>query len=492
MLKFVLRNSATSVGQTVINALTQFVTYRILIQLLGPAKFGAWSLLTAASAVVRLGDLGFANGIVRCVARALAIRDHTGAREAVFTGAALAMPFNTVAAAIGYPIVRWLILYSIKDAGLRSSVEPVAPVFILALWLQMLTSVPQAALDGCQRFDLRNGILVIGSAISMPITWIAVRRAGLLGAAYSQVGLWALVLCGLWLAAVKTIPGGMAGAKLSRTWARELAGYGWKFQFMQICGLTCDPATKSLLAHFGGINQLAYYELASRLVSSLRSIIGAANQVLVPAVAHLNQVSVGQLPRLYRAWFSTITVLSMTAYGCTAAAAPLISIVWLGRYSRDFVIFTCIAAFGMAINTAGLPAYLTNIGTGRLRWNVIAHVTIALLNPVLGFGLGNRFGGFGVGVGSALALAVGSALMIDGQVAASLRRVTYSIGVWVSVLIMCLSIGTSVLIAHEGRYLHSCFLFAAVALTGLFVGWRYSSLSTIAYELGSKIKGLSN
>lgn len=481
MRQRVLRNACTSLGQAVINALCLFLTYRVLLHALGPVQLGVWSILAASSSFVRIGDLGLANGIVKCVARALVNNDIAGVRNVMFTAAVLAIPLNTALVFLSYPAVRWVLAYSIKDPSLRAIADSILPFFLVALWFQMLTAIPQASLDGAQRFDLRNAVLSCGSVAQVVITWLLVPRFGLIGAAYSQVLFWLLVLVAIWTVAGIRVHFDIRHSHFERAYVRELVSYGWNCQLMLVCGLTQDPVTKGLLAHFAGMRLVGYYELASRLINSLRTLITAANQVMVPAVAHLTELGRDRVSELYSTWFPTMLAVSMPIYACTVAAAPLISLVWIGQYSDEFVRLVCIAALGGAVNAAGLPVYFLNLGTGRLRWNTTAHVVIACLTPVLAFTLGWRFGGYGVVAGATTAIAIGTAVMIFAQ-----ERITTDWKVmrrWAPVTLVLAAACSTWATGHNGRYLPALVAVPIIASLGLLVGWQWSSLPLVVNTL---------
>ena len=66
---------------------------------------------------------------------------------------------------------------------------------------------------------------------------------------------------------------------------KEIINYGLKMQALSFMQMLFEPITKGLLSNFGGLAMVGYYEMGSRLVSQLGSLIVRANQVIVPVVA---------------------------------------------------------------------------------------------------------------------------------------------------------------------------------------------------------------
>jgi O-antigen/teichoic acid export membrane protein len=102
----------------------------------------------------------------------------------------------------------------------------------------------------------------------------------------------------------------------------------------------------------------------------------------------------------------------MLIYGFLLASIPAISEVWLGHYEKSFIIFTMLLTIGWAVNNLSGPAYVAYLGMGQLRWNMVGHVVIAVLNGILGTVLGIWFDGLGVVVGWVIALIVGSSVLV--------------------------------------------------------------------------------
>jgi O-antigen/teichoic acid export membrane protein len=183
------------------------------------------------------------------------------------------------------------------------------------------------------------------------------------------------------------------------------------FQLISILAMLCDPLTKGLLGRFGSASMVGYYEMANRLVQQFRSIIVNANQVLVPAFAHIKELEPEKIRIVYLKSYRLLFFISMPLFSTLIIGAPVISELWIGRNESAFITPMIILSIGWFINTLCVPAYYAGLGTGELRWNVISHGAMAILNIGLGFILGQRFGGLGVIAGWALALAMGGIIL---------------------------------------------------------------------------------
>jgi len=172
-----------------------------------------------------------------------------------------------------------------------------------------------------------------------------------------------------------------------------------------------DPVTKGLLSKFGSLSMVAYYEMASRMVQQFRSLVVSANQVLFPVIADLKERDPEKIESVYRTSYQLLFYVSLPLYTLIIVFLPIISQLWIGYYEGTFVSFGLLLAVGWFLNTLNVPAYFANLGTGELRWNVASHVSIAVLNAVLGLLLGVYFGGIGIVIAWTLSLALGSSMI---------------------------------------------------------------------------------
>ena len=104
--------------------------------------------------------------------------------------------------------------------------------------------------------------------------------------------------------------------------------------------------------------------------------------------------------------------LSLLAFGALLLAWPLVSWFLLGHVDRFLVGTGVLLTLAWFVNTLSAPAYFTLLGQGAARWNLLGHVVTALLTAMLCSLLGRWYGGAGVSVGYAIAIAAGSMVVI--------------------------------------------------------------------------------
>lgn len=412
MTRTLSRNIIANVAQTVLGALLLFALYRYINATLGVERLGIWSVVLATASAANLANLGLSGGVVRFVARDRARGDLGRAAQVVDTAAI------TLAALVGlvlpllYPLLARLLPHLFQTEHLSEALS-ILPYALLSLWLTMVASVFSGALDGCERMDLRAGLVIGGQLLLLPLAFWLVPRHGLVGLAWAQIGQGLLlILCGRLLLR-RALPGLPVLPSRWRTPVlREMLGYGANIQLATLFMLLLDPVTKALMARFGGAAAAGYFEMANQLVVRVRGLIVMANQAVVPHAAVLAETAPKRLQTLYYQNVRALVFVTLPALTLLFAWASGASWLLTGQYRAEFVSVVALLVSASAIHVFAGPAFFINLGSGRVGWNTLSHTAMGALNAALGWVLGSLYGAAGVAVGYALALVAGSLVLI--------------------------------------------------------------------------------
>jgi O-antigen/teichoic acid export membrane protein len=318
---------------------------------------------------------------------------------------------------------------------------------------------------------LRNILMIVVNLLYFGGALWLVPHYGLLGLAFGQVAQAALLMILSWIALrreLSLLP--LLPINWSKKVFKEIFGYAINFQINSIAILLFDPLTKLLMSKYGGLTSAAYYEMASQLVVKLRALLISANQALVPEVAELHETSPHKLKELYIKIYRLVFFMSVPYYAAILIALPVISMMWIGRIEEQFLLFGALLVAGWGFNNLTGPAYFFNFGTGDLKWNSISHVLMAVLNVLFGLLLGPVLGGFGVLIGSMIALAIASCYLI------AKLHAKHNISIWNIVpeenyfLLMAVAGATAVSFAVTRHHLQGAdFVFAQGIGLGIYV-----------------------
>ena len=405
-------NAGMSIAQTIVLGAIAILLYGYLLKTIGVEALGIWSLLLATTAATRIADLGLSASVVKFAAKYIARGEDNTVIGIIQTAVVSVGALTGLIVMIGYPLVARLLALIMPSPAFESA-RSLLPYALLSLWMAVMASVFLSGLDGHQRIDLRSWVLICGAAIHLLLSYGLVPSYGLKGLAFAEVVQAFFVLITSWILLRRHHPSlPLVPHRWDRRLFGEMLGYSINFQIVSIVAALYEPLTKGLLTHFGGLALAGYYEMANRIVLQLRNLVVSANQVVVPAIAHLQEKLPGDIQVVYKESFRILIYLALPIFSVTVAAMPIVSEIWIGHFERVFVSCGILLSAGFLINSLAAPAYFTNLGTGDLRWNTLGHVAIGLLNVGLGFMLGIYYGGMGGVVAWTISLAFGSGLII--------------------------------------------------------------------------------
>lgn len=396
----------------VVAGIVLFLLYRFMIQQLGVESLGAWSLVVALATLAKVGELGLPGSVVKFVARALAQGSPAEASRVVAISALATAGGLGVAAVVAYPLIAAALAQLLPGPQLAEAIA-ILPASLLAVWINGVAGVFLSALDGHQRSYQRSITIMLGAVALLGAALYLVPKMGLMGIVLAQSAQALVVtLLPAWLLRRELVSERTKAPSDWKALLKELLGYGSAFQLIALVGLLLDPMTKAILTLAGSTGTVAYFEMASKLVAQFRALIVAANQVVVPYIASLHATRPSRIIDVYNASWQMLFYITIPILAAVGAATPLVSEIWLGRYQQEFVTMALILIAANLINVLSGPAYFSNLGEGELRWNVIAHVLMAVLNGILGVALGLAFGIYGAVVGNAAAVALASVVII--------------------------------------------------------------------------------
>ena len=325
------KNAIANIIQMGLSAVLLFLLYRYLAITLGIAKLGVWSVVLASVSTSRIADFGLSASITRFVAKYLALGVPRRAAEAIETAALTLSVVLAFVLPVVYPLLS-KILSHLFDAENLPDALSLLPYALLSLWFSIVAEVFQSGIDGCQRMDMRAGLVLTGQTLLLALAFLLVPHFGLIGLAWAQLGQGSFLLILGWLLLRRRLP---QLFRVPRRWKRdtfrEMLGYGVKVQISSLSMILFDPLTKALMAKFGGATAAGYFEMANQIVIKARALIVSANQAIVPKVAQLTEVLPQLLPIIYRENMQLIALVTLPACTLLFAWAGIASRLLLGR-----------------------------------------------------------------------------------------------------------------------------------------------------------------
>lgn len=405
-------NAISTVGQVVITGLTYFFLYGIWIRELGAKQLGVWSIVWTTTYFAAMANSGVPVGIVKFIAEAHVKKDMIQARSIITMSIGITAILNLFICILLYCNSSWLFNFLITSPSEVASAKEIFPLALSAFWLLNIANVFMFTLDGFQANYLRS-FLNIAASLTLFISAYFLLPKGLWGIALAHIIYTIFMFIGSIFMVFYYFKSPLI---LSFTFDKKLFldffKYSIKSQIASFTTLLYDPITKFFLAKYSSLDSVGFYEMANRLVTQIRSVIVTANQVMVPKIVETSITATNNFQRLYTMMFRLLTIISTPLLFLFFFFAPFISLVWIGKIETFFVLSIYTLVIGWYLNTLSVPAYLSNMGVGQLRHNIIQHLSTALLNVLLGIIGGYMFQGYGVVSAWSLSLIISSGILI--------------------------------------------------------------------------------
>lgn len=382
-------NVLWNVAEVSVAAISLFITFKVILENLGIAALGVWSLLGAVIAMARFADAGVASALPAFISR-----DGNGAASTMVVVNTAILVNCIVYAVISCIILAFAPIY-IATVELVEFHYDSALLFwcVGSLFVGSILNTLSLALIGIGLSGLKSRIMVFGSIGQLLFALILIPRIGLAGLAASQLVQFSFSSLLCWLALIHKLEAGSTQGKdgvFDQGVARALVVYGVRLQALNMAGFMFEPMTRFAISHTGGLAALGLYELTSRVVSQARQLIVMPSSNFLAIFAATSAMSKRRYH--YRQGLVVVTAAGAVLFGGIALASPLIGWIWLGRFDMEFSLTSSALCIGWFANVTALPAYYLGISSQRIKWNiagaavlsVAAPLAVALLVPFVG------------------------------------------------------------------------------------------------------------
>ncbi len=408
--KRVILNASSTVAQVIITSCLYFFLYKLLLNKVGASMLGVWSLIVTTSSIANLANFGITSGLVKFVAEYSVDKekDKGHLQELVFTSLVTLVVFYAIVTIL-ISLLATVILKIVITAEYLQIGKELLPYSLLCLFVNGCGGVFVSVLEGFQKNYIRNIIYSVGSLVFLLISWILIDNYQLKAVVFAQViqSLFIFLLCMFFC--LRQI-----GTNLFNSWKwnsnifKSIFNYGIKFQFISVSQMLYDPITKTLLGKYGGLQVVGFYEMASRLVWQVRGLIVNANQIVIPIVASASKTNKNAIKEIYQKSLSIILMVAIPLMCFIVLFANIISYYWIGHTEIAFTLSLYLLCASMFINIISGPAYFGCLGEGKLNFVLVVHISMAIINVILGFILGHLIFKYGVIWSWSISISAGS------------------------------------------------------------------------------------
>jgi O-antigen/teichoic acid export membrane protein len=406
----IIRNSFWSLLRHAVSMAISFMIIPYMLYRLGTEKYGVWALVGIISSVGQISDFGLGLTLVKSVAELNITMDHERINKiassvfffSIFVGGfilGLAFIFDNI------------ILRSILKMPNNYWTDIIYIYYgtVIVMVVNLLMGCFSSLLIGLQKIGIVNLILFFYSVANAMLVYIFL-NAGM--------GLRGLVLVngitsvGMCIAnayiAKKHLPRLQIKLTLFKiSELKILLSYGINMQVSSLMSLLGDPLNKILLTNIVGVNQVSYYDIASRLSIQLRTFFVQAITPLLPASSELFYLH-GKEPllKIFRMTLRYLFLFGFPIYAIVLIVSRDFINIWLGNcYSLTILAFQILLVshfFSLLV----VSIYVMFQGIGLAKYCSLISIETGILSAIfcIIFGLEFKFVGIVFGISFALIL----------------------------------------------------------------------------------------
>ncbi len=369
-----------------------FISFRIAIDVLGSTQVGVWTLIQSIYIISRLPEMGIGVNLTRIVA----IEHKKGLKFSIKPHL-----FATFVITIIPVLFIGLFIHIIAPIFIGSFFNEIISartLFVLSLVafgttsVSALSAVLLSILEGFDRLAHRHVILIASNALITILAYPLIYHFGIIGLALSSFLANAAVLILVTIAMAKSRHGVVAPDSDVKAVVRQLWASNVQVSTIAITRMTFEPFTKWVIASFGNLPAVAYFDLALKLTTQTRVIVQMAAQPLLVLGARETSGYREPANQIFFRAQRLVVDTNIVLVCCQFLSAGAVSMLALGTLSESFILFYLVLATGNSINSLGIVGYFYDVSSGNFKNILLIHYRMALINLIGGLLGGWLFG----------------------------------------------------------------------------------------------------
>ncbi len=378
-----------------------------LLSYLGAERFGLWALVSVVTGYFGLLDLGFGASFVKFISEYRARSDPERINQVIRTGILYYAVTSLVVFLLAFPLVPRLERVFRIAPDLAAEARFVLIAGLVVLLVQNTLSIFPAVINGLQRMDVTNRWnILIASVRALGMAACILLDYGLRGLMINQVIVAVLHGGGMMRLSYRELPGmRLRPWRLERGLFTRMFRFGLKVQISRMAQMISFQMDRVLVGVFFSVAAVAFYDLAIRISSAMRTLPLLVTSAIVPAASELKtKRNLGALKRLHLQGSRYLIFLSVPLVFFIVLHSRQIILAWVGPGFERSVFVLRVLAVGYFLNLVSGTASTIALGMGRPDLEMRYGIVMALMNLCLSIVLIRTVGVYGAALGSAVSL----------------------------------------------------------------------------------------
>jgi O-antigen/teichoic acid export membrane protein len=382
-----------------------------MVNRLGVEGYGIWALITSLVGYIGFLDLGVGGSYARYMSKYYTQKDYTKINQVINTGFLFCLGLAFILIPLALFFTKPLLIFLKLNPSAYPEIGFVFFWGVVIFSLSNATFVFGSVQTGLQRMELTNIVSVILTfPYALGVILFLELGYGLKGLMILVGIMWILQTLVNFFIAQKILPGFSFNPFLfKRKMFAELLRFGIKLQISRLSHLVSFQVDKLLITYFLSVGMVTFYDLGAKVTDTIRKLPLLLVSALVPASAEIFAKGDKEgLSRLYFRGSKYLFAVSAPLFLFILVCSDLIVNVWVGPKYQLASSVIRILSIGYFFNLITGVASSLALGVGKPEFEMKYGILMSILNFSLSLILIIKFGFYGVLVGTAFSLTVGS------------------------------------------------------------------------------------
>ncbi len=379
------RNILSGSFTAAIGILVSIVAYPLYLYFLGAELYGLWALLNVVIFFGSIGNIGIDEAIIKYVAEEYEKKNMAGVITYISTGLNLLL-INGIIIFIVLSLLENSLLRLLNlDAIHAVLFHNLFPYIVVLSIFVLVVKYVNAILKGLGRFDQASYILLIGRIGGVAFAIIFLMSGLDIWALYwGQVISFALVIIVSSLLITHKIGFYYNPVRYKGRFFINLLTFGGTMTVSKVLAMLLEPFIKVTITRYIGLAEVAYFEIADKIVRQIRSLFERGVSAVMPEVSRLLAAAGDATKRVFSV-MKKLNRMNALAGGLLflvlfIVAGPVLKL-WLGaQYHPAIIVAFRIILVGYVFNLMSVPSYYFFMGGGRVVFCFFNHFIQALIN----------------------------------------------------------------------------------------------------------------
>lgn len=371
-----------------IGILTSIIAYPVYLHFLGAELYGLWALLNVVIFFSSIGNIGVDEALIKYVAAAYEKENVDTVITYISTGLSLLLLNGIVIYTVLMLLKNHLPGLLNLNVSYTAYFHSLFPYIVFLSIFVLIAKYVNAILQGLGRFDQASYIMLLGriGGVALAIL-LLVFGSGIWALYWGHVFSFVLVLVVSSYFISQKIGFYYNPLRYKRRFLFNLLKFGGTMTMSKVLIMLLEPFIKVVIARYIGLAEVAYFEIANRIVVQIRSLFERGISAIMPEVSRLSAAAGDAKQRVFVVMKKlnrmNALVGGLLFFVLFLVAEPVLRLWLANQYHPAIIIAFRISIVGYLINLFSVPSYYFFMGAGRVKYCFYNHFIQAMVNCAL-------------------------------------------------------------------------------------------------------------